>query len=265
MELGLDGRRAIVTGASRGIGAAIASALAAEGVRVGLVARDEQRLIERASSIAAAGGPPAVVAAADLRTAEGVRAAMARCEEALGGVDILVNNAGASPFGTIEQLSEAQWQEAFDLKVMGYLRCMQHVLPGMRASRQGCVVNVGGVAGMLASPGYALGALNAAVIHLTRSTAELVAADQVRVLSVHPGPTLTDRIREVFAAGAARAGVDPLEYARQVGAAQVPMGRLGEVGDIAAVVVFLVSDQAGFTTGGGLNVDGGTARGLVGG
>jgi 3-oxoacyl-[acyl-carrier protein] reductase len=265
VELGLEGKRAIVTGASRGIGAAVAHALAAEGCRVGLVARTGEDLDEQASSIIAAGGPLPVVSVADLATADGVRLGIAACIEGLDGVDILVNNAGASPFGTIDQLSDEQWQAAFDLKLMGYLRCMREVLAPMRAQRSGRIVNIGGVAGMRASSGYALAALNAALIHLTRSTAELVGPDGINVISLHPGPTMTDRILTLFAPAAARAGMEPEDYARQVVAKDIPVGRLATPEEVAAGVVFAVSDRAAMVTGGGLSIDGGTARGLVGG
>ncbi len=265
MELGLEGRRAIVTGASRGIGAAVAHALAAEGCRVGLIARTAKDLEEQASSIVAAGGPLPVVAVADLATSEGVGVGVGGCIEGLGGVDILVNNAGASPFGTIDQLSDDQWQGAFDLKLLGYLRCMKAVLGPMRAQGSGRIVNIGGVAGMRASAGYALAALNAGLIHLTRSTAELVGPDGITVISVHPGPTMTDRILTLFAPAAARAGMDPEDYASQVVAKDIPVGRLATPEDVAAGVVFAVSDRAAMVTGGGLSIDGGTARGLVGG
>jgi 3-oxoacyl-[acyl-carrier protein] reductase len=255
----------VVTGASRGIGAAIAAALATEGCRVGLVARTGPDLDAVAASIIAAGCRPPVVSVADLSTPDGVRDGVGGCIAGLGGVDILVNNAGASPFGTIDQLDDEQWQAAFDLKFMGYLRCMRAVLSHMRAQHWGRIVNIGGVAGMRASAGYALAALNAALIHLTRSTAELVAADGVTVTSVHPGPTLTDRILTAFAPGAARAGLDPTAYATQVVAKEIPVGRLATPEEVAAGVVFVVSDQAGLVTGGGLTIDGGTCRGLVGG
>ena len=265
MQLGLEGKRAIVTGASRGIGAAVARALAAEGCRVGLIARTAVDLDALASSIVAGGGRPPVVAVADLATPAGVDLGIGTCVEGLGGVDILVNNAGASPFGTIDQLDDSQWQAAFDLKVMGYLRCMRKVLGPMREQRWGRIVNVGGVAGMRASSGYALAALNAALIHLTRSTAELVGPDGVNVISIHPGPTLTDRILTLFAPAAAKAGMDPEQYAREVVAKDIPARRLATAEDIAAGVVFAVSDRAAMITGGGMSIDGGTARGLVGG
>jgi 3-oxoacyl-[acyl-carrier protein] reductase len=265
VELGLEGKRAIVTGASRGIGAATAHALAAEGCRVGLIARTASALDEQAASIVTSFQTSPVVAVADLSTAAGVSYGVGQCIEGLGGVDILINNAGASPFGSIDQLDDQQWHDAFDLKVMGYLRGMRLVLSPMRAQHWGRIVNIGGVAGTRASAGYALAALNAALIHLTRSTAELVGPDGINVISVHPGPTMTDRILTLFAPAAARAGMDPAEYATKVVAKDIPSGRLSTPEEVAAGVVFAVSDRAAMITGGGLTIDGGTARGLVGG
>lgn len=259
MELGLAGRRVIVTGGSRGIGAATARALAAEGARVAIVGRDTEALAEVATQT----GAHAV--AADLATAEGVAHAIGSCLDALGGVDVLVNNAGASPPGTIDDVSDAQWQGAFDLKVMGYLRCMRAVLPAMRAQGFGRIVNVGGTAGIRATPGYALAALNAALVHLTRSTAEHVGPDGITVVSLHPGPTLTDRLRTMLAKGAANAGLDVERFADEVVGRALPLRRVGTAEEVAAMIVVLCSDVAAWVTGGGFSIDGGAATGVVGG
>src|SRR4051812_49740130 len=127
MGLGLRGRRAIVTGGSRGIGAASAGAFRAEGAEVAVIGRDRDAL----DTVAAEHGVHAVVA--DLSTADGVLRGIEECIAALGGVDILVNNAGASPGGSLDDVSDEQWQESFDLKFMGYVRCTRAVLPAMRA------------------------------------------------------------------------------------------------------------------------------------
>jgi len=133
MDLALTGKRAIITGGNDGIGAATARVLAAEGVAVGLVARRPDLLAAVADECTAAGAPVAAVAAADLRDPVALEAAFDALTEALGGVDILVNNAGDSKIGTLESLDDAAWQDSFDLKLMGYVRAMRHVLPGMRA------------------------------------------------------------------------------------------------------------------------------------
>ncbi len=264
MELGLEGRRAIVTGASRGIGAATARELAAEGVHVALIGRDEARLRAVAGECGVR-DHVAVVAVGDLSTAAGVERTVAECLAGLGGVDVLVNNAGSSPPGTIDDLTDEQWQSAFDLKVMGYLRCMRAVLPAMRAQRFGRIVNVGGAAGLRATPGYALAALNAALVHLTRTTAEHVGPDGVTVVSLHPGPTLTDRLRTMLAGPAAASGLDVDEFAHAHIARELPLGRVGTPDEVARMIVVLASDVAAWVTGGGVTIDGGAARGVVGG
>jgi 3-oxoacyl-[acyl-carrier protein] reductase len=264
MELGLEGRRAIVTGASRGIGAATARELAAEGARVALIGRDEARLRRVAAECGGVSGH-AVFAVGDLSTAEGVGHTVRECVTGLGGVDVLVNNAGSSPVGTIDDLSDEQWHAAFDLKVMGYLRCMRAVLPAMRAQGFGRIVNVGGAAGLRATAGYALAALNAALVHLTRTTAELVGPDGVTVVSLHPGPTLTDRLRTMLSGPAEAAGVDVEDFAHRHIAPELPLGRVGTPEEVARMIVVLCSDVAAFVTGGGVAIDGGAARGVVGG
>ena len=259
MDLGLGGRRAIITGGSRGIGAATAAALHAEGARVAIIGRDHDALAAVATPL------DAHVAIADLSTARGVQSAIDSCIGALGGVDILVNNAGASPTGTFDDIADEQWQQSFDLKVMGYVRCMRAVLPAMRAQHFGHIVNIGGTAGIRATPGYTLAALNAAIVHLTRSTAEHVGRDGITVVSLHPGPTLTDRWRTVLARGAADAGVGVDEFADKVVGKALPLGRVGTPHEVAQMVVVLCSDVAAWVTGGGVTIDGGAAMGVVGG
>jgi 3-oxoacyl-[acyl-carrier protein] reductase len=260
VELGLAGRRAIITGGSRGIGAATARALVAEGARVALIGRDEAALQEVASSV---GG--ATVAVVDLSTADGVRTSIEACIDGLGGVDILVNNAGASPNGTIDDITDEQWQASFDLKVMGYVRCMRAVLPAMRAQHFGRIVNIGGTAGIRATPGYALAALNAAIVHLTRTTAEHVGPDGITVVSLHPGPTMTDRLRTMLSRGAEAAGVDVDEFAATRIAAGLPLRRVGTAEEVAQMITVLASDLGSWVTGGGVTIDGGAAQGIVGG
>jgi 3-oxoacyl-[acyl-carrier protein] reductase len=259
MDLGLEGRRIVVTGASRGIGAATAAALTAEGARCALVARDEAAL----GAVAARLANDPVVVVADLSTAGGVAAAIEEAVAGLGGLDGLVNNAGSSPNGTIEQVTDAQWQASFDLKVMGYVRSMRAAIPHLRAAGGGHIVNIGGAAGVRAAEGYVLAALIPSLVHITRTTAELVGRDGITVTMVHPGPTLTDRLAAMLAPGAARAGLSVEDFGRDVVGAQLPLGRLGTPEEVARVVAILCSDVAAWVTGGGLLVDGGATRGVV--
>jgi 3-oxoacyl-[acyl-carrier protein] reductase len=259
VELGLAGKRAIVTGGSRGIGAATASVLSAEGAQVAVIGRDRAAL----DAVAAETGAHAIVA--DLATAAGVIDGIGACVAALGGVDVLVNNAGASPSGSFDDISDEQWRASFDLKVMGYVRAMRAVLPAMRAQGSGRIVNVGGTAGLRATPGYVLASLNAAIVHLTRGTAELVGRDGVSVVSLHPGPTLTERLRTMVERGASAAGVDVDTYANDVIGRSLPLGRVGTPEEVARMIAVLCSDLAAWVTGGGLSIDGGAAMGVVGG
>jgi len=259
MDLGLAGRRAIVTGGSRGIGAATAAALRAEAADVAVIGRDRDAL----DAVAVAHGVHPVVA--DLATADGVTRGIEECVAALGGVDILVNNAGASPGGTLDDVTDEQWQETFDLKFMGYVRCTRAVLPAMRAQGYGRIVNVGGTGLLRAQPGYALASLASGLVHFTRATAELVGPDGITVMMLHPGPTLTERLASMLASGAARAGTDVDTFARDVVGKALPLGRVGSPEEVAAMITILCSEQAAWVTGGGLTVDGGAAQGVVGG
>jgi NAD(P)-dependent dehydrogenase (short-subunit alcohol dehydrogenase family) len=261
MELGLKGRKVIVTGSSKGIGAATARAFAAEGARVALVARDKTALKAVAERI----GNDTVVAPADLSTADGASAAIATCIDGLGGIDVLVNNAGASRFGSFDDITDQDWEDAFKLKFMGYTRCMRAVLPAMRAQRFGRIINIGGTASLKAPPGYVLSAINAALVHLTRSTAELVGKDGITVVSVHPGATMTERLHTMLAAGAAAANMDVNKFAAAPVTPSIPLRRIATPEEIAAMIVVLASDVAAYVTGGGLTIDGGAATGVVGG
>jgi 3-oxoacyl-[acyl-carrier protein] reductase len=259
MDLGLAGKRVIVTGASKGIGAAVAREYAREGARVALIARDETRMRD----VASACGSSTVIAPADLSRANELTSAFGRCIDEMEGVDILVNNAGSSPNGTIEQITDEQWEESFQLKLMGYVRGMRAVIPAMRAQRYGRIVNVGGVGGVHASAGYVLASYIAALVHVTRSVAEHVGPDGITVTTVHPGPTLTDRLRTMLSAGAAARGISVEDFGEQVVAQGLPLRRLGRADEMAKMIVFLTSDVASWMTGSGVLVDGGAAKGNV--
>ena len=253
MDLGLHNARVIVTGGSRGIGAASARLFAAEGARVAVIARTGADVEALAAEI---GGIPV---AADLSTAAGVATAISEAVAGLGGVDVLVNNAGSSTGGSILDAGEQAWQETIDLKLMGYVRAMRAVLPAMQQQRSGAVVNVLGVAGTEASPTYVLASIVTALIHVTASAGQLVAPDGVRVVAVHPGPTATDRLMEMVANAAEAEGLSPQVFADKVLGDRIPQGRVGRAEEVARTIVFAASEASGFTNASQLFVDGGLA------
>ena len=256
MELGLQRARVIVTGGSRGIGAAASRIFADEGARVAVVARTRADVEAMAEEV---DGIPVV---ADLSTAAGVAAAMDEAMAGLGGVDVLVNNAGSSTGGSILVANEQAWQETIDLKLMGYVRAMRAVLPPMQQQGSGAVVNVLGVAGTEASPGYVLACIVTALTHVTVSVGQLVAPDGIRVVAVHPGPTATDRLMEMVADAAETQGRSPQEFADAVIGGRIPQGRVGRADEVARSIVFAASEASGFTNASQLFVDGGSAAKL---
>jgi NAD(P)-dependent dehydrogenase (short-subunit alcohol dehydrogenase family) len=262
MDLGLQGARCIITGASDGIGAATAQAFAREGASVGLVARRRAQLDAVAAEALAAGAPAAAVVAADLADGDALHGALTTLIEELGGVDVLVNNAGASRAGTIEQVDDDAWRESFDLKLMGYVRSIRLVIPVMRAQGSGCIVNVLGVAGTHPSPNYVLSCFVTALQQLTASVADHVAADGIRVVGVGPGYTATERVLSPIRRIADARGVPVEEFVEEFAAAQVPVGRLATADEMATWIVVMASGIAGFVTGTQLLVDGGASRAI---
>ena len=262
MNLGLVGKRAIVTGASRGIGEAIAVELAAEGCSLALVARTAEALAEVAARLEEASGAAAYPIVADLSTQDGPELAVAASVEALGGLDVLVNNAGASPFGSFDAVEDDAWREGFDLKLMGYIRCMRAALVPMREAGSGRIINIVGLAGRVALPGYVLGAYNAALLHLTKSVADHVAKDGIGIVAVNPGLTETDRMHDALRTWADVAGVPQPEFVEAYLSSNVPAGRFAQPEEIARVVAFLASDAAEYISGTSVFVDGASLKGF---
>lgn len=262
MNLNLDGQRAAITGASRGIGRAVARQLASEGVNLALIARHQPALAALAREVSEEFGVEAVPIPADLGQPGTPEEAIGGATTALGGLDILVNNAGASPFGGFDEIGDGQWAESIDLKLMGYVRCMRAALRPMREQGSGVIVNVVGMAGRSASPGYVLGALNAALLHLTKSVGELVGSDGIRVMAVNPGLTTTERMMEAIHVWATAAGQTDTEYLDTYLRKTVPLGRLTTPEEVATAIAYLCSSAAAMATGSALQLDGGAAKGV---
>lgn len=261
MDLGIKGRRALVTGASLGIGRAVAEELAHEGCDVAMVARTESPLRQAVGDIARATARRVVAVPADASVAEDVVGAVEKATRALGGsIDILVNNAGSTPEDGIDGIDFEKWQYSVALKQFGYARFIQLVLPAMRAQKWGRIVNVIGRSGHQPRPVYlAGGAVNAGLLSFTKGLAEDCARDNVLVTGVNPGPIDTPRWRTLREAAVARRGITAEQYDGRA-IAGVPLGRIGTSQEVAAVVLFLCSQRASFVTGEIVNVDGGGTR-----
>jgi len=260
MDLQLTGRRALVTGGSRGIGKATAAALLAEGAEVAIAARDQARLTEAAATLGTAAGRTVPAFRVDTGDDGSVRELVAAVRDRLGGVDILVNCAArpagqAPPLALPEITTDAFWSDV-NVKVMGYLRCAQAVAPGMVAAGWGRIISVSGLAAL--STGSAIGSIrNVAVSALTKNLADELRSTGVTVNAVHPGLTRTEATPGVVAAQASAAGVEPAEIERRM-AARTLVGTLIDASQVAAVITFLASPLSVAITGESIACGGGT-------
>ena len=258
MNLELEGRVALITGGSKGIGLACAEAFAAEGARVAIAARGREQLA-RAAELLAGKGHPVAWFAADLSDAQAAAGLVVEVEKRLGPVDALVTCAGAARRRAPEDLDATAWHEGMDAKYFPTVHAVQAVLPGMAQRGRGAVVNVVGQGGKVASPVHLPGgAANAALMLASVGLARAYAARGVRVNVINPGTTLTERAGRAVALEAERLGVPP-EEARRSLEGRIPLGRFARPEEIAAVAVFLASDRASYVTGAVLSMDGGAA------
>lgn len=263
MELKLEGKTALVTGGSEGIGRAIAMGLASEGVDVAICARRLEPLEKTAKEIADATGRKVVPITADLTKDADAKAFVEKAAEALGRVDIMVNNAGSAPGGVIETLSEADWEQAMQLKFMGYVRCLRYVLPIMAKQGGGRVVNLIGNDGV--KPSYweiAPGAANAAGQNLTKSLAGQYGKHNISFAAVNPGPVRTERWDGLVKAMSRDMGLS-YEEADQLAPSSIPLGRIAESEEVANLVVMLASPLMHFVNGTMIEIDGGQEKALM--
>ena len=259
MDLKLAGKVALVTGASRGIGLAIARRLAEEGMALAVAARDEASLRALAEGVEARGGQ-VLVHAADLAAAA-APGAFAAALDRFGRIDLVVNNAGATKRGDFLALSEEDWSAGFALKFYGAVRLCRAAWPHLVASR-GAVVNIAGVGGRTGSAEFTIGgAVNAAVLNLTKCLADRGVRDGVRVNAINPGSVRTDRLTTRIRQFANEQGVTEEEAARLM-TARMGVERFGEPAEVADAVAFLASDRAAYLQGAILDVDVGLTRTL---
>ena len=241
-------RTALVTGASRGIGRAVALELAERGHRVACLsapdtAKETQRELEAA-------GHEASAVLADVRDRDAVDAAFTDVEQAFGPVEILVNNAGVTADGLVARMSDEQWAQVLDTNLTGAFHTIRRATPKLMRARWGRIVNVSSVSAYAGAPGQAnYAAAKAGLVGLTRAVARELASRQITCNVVAPGPIVTDMTAAM-----------PADWRTTMEAA-VPLGRLGDPGDVAGLVAFVCSEAAGFVTGAVLPVDGGLGMG----
>lgn len=258
MDLGLEGRAALVGGASKGIGKSIAVGLSKEGCRVAVCARGPADLEAAAEEIRRETGMEALPVVCDMASYDDIKLAVAQAASAFGGLNIVVNNAGGPPTGTFEALDERYWQHAIEQNLLSAVRTTREALPHLKRSGYGRIINVTSVAvkqpidGLMLSNATRLG-----VIGWAKTLSRELAPIGITVNNVCPGNIATERLMSLIEERARRQGVG-LEQAVQVEESRIPMGVLGEPEDVANLVAFLASVKARYITGTTIQVDGGS-------
>jgi 3-oxoacyl-[acyl-carrier protein] reductase len=256
MDLGLTGKVAIVTGASRGLGLAAAKALAAEGVNVVICARGEEQLQRAVNDVLqqSTSGARALAVTADVSTEAGVASVIDFAVKSLGRLDILINNVGLGRGGDLEATTDADWQEAFDQTLFPAIRMSRAAVPHLRNQGGGAIVIVSSIFGREAGGRMTYNAVKAAEISLAKSLAQQLAKDQIRVVSVAPGSIL-------FEGGSwwKRQQADPAGIAQFV-KQELPFGRFGKPEEVGAAIAFLASPKASWISGTTVVVDGCQSR-----
>ena len=256
----LQGKVAVITGGSRGIGRGIAAAMAKEGAQTVLVSSSESNLAAAAKVVAAAGGPAPVTIVANLKTLDGCQQVFNTVQDKFQRCDILVNSAGATKAGNFVDLPDEAWMDGYALKFFGCMRMCRLFWPMLKAG-QGFVVNIGG--GAARSPGadFTIGAsVNAAMGNFSKGLSQLGKRDGVNVNVVHPGATETERFEELIAQRSKASGKSPDEL-RKEATVKDGLRRLGKAEDVAALTLFLCSDKARHIQGTAIAVDGGSTVG----
>jgi NAD(P)-dependent dehydrogenase (short-subunit alcohol dehydrogenase family) len=262
MNLELTGKVVVVTGASRGIGRAIALGMAAEGARVVAVARDKTALDKVVTDARARSRTDAVAIGADLSQLAEVERVVEEARRACGRIDVLVNNAGAIRGGSFLDIPDGQWIQDWSLKLMGYIRMARAVFPVMKAQGGGRIINVTGAAARNPTATYLTGgAANAALTNFTKGLADLGAESGILVTAVSPAATRTERWDQLMEQQAKAAGKTVAEM-RAAAEAPYKLGRIATPEDIADLVCFLASARASFISGITITVDGGATRGV---
>jgi 3-oxoacyl-[acyl-carrier protein] reductase len=260
MDLGLRGKAAMVAGASRGLGYAVARGLAAEGVAVSVASRNQLAVEDAARRIATETGSPTLATVVDMRKADDLAAWHARTMQTFGGVDLLFVNTGGPPAGAALSFDDAAWTDAFNLLLLSAVRVVRLAVPSMRARGGGAIVVSTSSAVKEPIPNLALSnVVRASVGALSKTLSNELAADHIRVNHLIPGRINTDRVRELDTIRGKASGSSADEV-RTAFSKTIPLGRYGEADEFGAAAVFLFSGAARYITGASLQVDGGLIR-----
>jgi NAD(P)-dependent dehydrogenase (short-subunit alcohol dehydrogenase family) len=262
MELGLSGRRAVVTGGSKGIGLAVARELAAEGASVAICSRNEAELAQAAAHIATVssrGAEGVHHRVADVSDPDQVNDFIGAMAAAMGGIDILVNNAGGARPGNFESLTDEDWHRDLDVKLFSQIRCVRAALPHLRRSPAARVININAVYAKYPDPAFFATTVNrAACLNLNKALAAEFGAENILVNSVNIGFVVTPQWENIRSRRAPDLPLDT--FLDGLAKAEVPMGRFGSVDEVSGLVAFLASDRASYITGAVVDVAGGMGK-----
>jgi 3-oxoacyl-[acyl-carrier protein] reductase len=260
MNLGLEGKVAMVAGASRGLGYAVAEALAREGARVSIASRDERAITAAASRI---GGGDVLALPVDVRSADAITRWSEETQRRFGGVDLLFTNSGGPPAGAAISFDDAAWQDAVELLLFSTLRMVRAAVPSMQARGGGAILM--STSSSVKEPISNLGlstVLRASVSALAKTLALELAPSKIRVNQLIPGRVDTDRVRQLDQIAGTKLGITP-EQAKQKSVGAIPLGRYGETEEYGRVGAFLLSDAASYMTGATVQVDGGLIKSVL--
>jgi 3-oxoacyl-[acyl-carrier protein] reductase len=264
MDFGLTGKIALVTAASKGLGRASALALAREGARIALAARNREALQQTAQEIRQVSGQAVLALPTDLRQPAEIASLVQQTIATFGGIDILINNAGGPPTGTFETLADDQWEDAFHLTLLSVVRLIRAVLPSMKQRPGGRIIQI--VSSSVKQPidGLVLSnAIRPGVIGLAKTLSRELAPYQITVNNVCPGRMLTDRLLQLTTVREKLALGQSEEEALRDLTRDIPLQRIGQPEELGALVAFLSSQQAGYITGTTIQIDGGLIQTLL--
>src|SRR5712664_4468672 len=263
MDLGLKNKVALVAAASRGLGRAVAEELAAEGASLVICSRNAETINNTANEITKATGAEVLALAADVSQADDVVHLVRSGIERFGRIDILVTNSGGPPAGQFESFRQEDWEAATRLLLFSAVELARNVLPGMKERRWGRILNITSIAVKQPVENLILSnSLRAGVTGFARTLANEVASAGITVNNILPGYTLTERLEELAAMMADKQGISSAEFKARW-EQEIPMKRLGEPREFAALAAFLVSERASYITGTSIQVDGGWIRSLL--